>query len=153
MKRPRIGDIIEIPTAKGLCYAQYPHQHPQFGGLIRVFDRLFSERPNELQKAAQGPVRFSTFFPVRAAIKRGIFRVVGNQEIASQNREFPVFRDGLEDPRTNKVTTWWFWDGEREWKVGQITEEQRKMPIRAVWNDTFLVNRIESGWTPGIDPR
>ena len=152
-KRVQIGDVIEVPTANGLAYAQYTHQHPTHGGLIRVFDALFQNRPSDLSALVKGPVRFSTFFPVAAAIKRGLFNVVGHDEIASHNQPFPVFRNGNADPKTKKVGAWWFWDGEKEWKVGEISPEQRKMPIVGVWNDTLLVERIETGWTPSNDPR
>lgn len=152
-KRVQIGDIIEIPTAKGLAYAQYTHQHPTHGGLIRVFDTLFENRPGDFSKLVAGPVRFSTFFPVRAAINRSIFQIVGHENVAPHNQSFPIFRNGIAEPTTKKVAVWWFWDGEREWKVGEITPEQRKMPIAGVWNDTMLVERIEAGWTPSNDPR
>jgi hypothetical protein len=152
-KPPKIGDIIEIPTANGRAYAQYTHQHPTHGGLIRVFDTLFESRPDTFSEIVGGRVRFSTFFPIAAAVKRGLISVVGNEEIAPHNRSFPVFRNGVADPTTKKVATWWFWDGQKEWKVGAITSEQRKMPILGVWNDTLLVERIETGWTPSNDPR
>ena len=152
MSKPKIGDIIEIPTKKGLAYAQYTHQHSQFGGLIRVFDVLFENRPSDFSKLVTAPVRFSTFFPVAAAIKRGIFAVVGHRDVAPQNKSFPLFRDGVADPKTNKVKVWWLWDGEKEWKVGEITPEQRMLPLRAIWNDTLLIEKIESGWTPSNDP-
>jgi hypothetical protein len=151
-KRVQIGDIIEIPTAKGLAYAQYTHQHRTHGGLIRVFDALFDGRPDDFLKLVNGTVRFSTFFPVAAAIKRGVFNVVDHENVAPHNQLFPVFRNGVTDPKTKKVAVWWFWDGEREWKVGTIAPEQRKMPIVGVWNDTLLIERIESGWTPSSDP-
>jgi hypothetical protein len=48
---------------------------------------------------------------------------------------------------------WWFWDGEKGWKVGKITAVQRKMPIRGIWNDTLVIENIESGRTPANDPR
>ncbi|MCC6362149.1 MAG: hypothetical protein IT165_01415 [Bryobacterales bacterium] len=147
----RLGDIIEIPTRNGLAYAQYTHQHPQFGGLIRVFDGLFQERPSDFSRLAESPVRFSVFFPVRGAVRRKTFEIAGRSEIAPHNREFPIFRSGFAEPG-HKVSNWWFWDGEREWKVGAITAEQRKLPIREVWNDTMLVQRIESGWSPANDP-
>jgi hypothetical protein len=154
MSKPNIGDILEIPTAKGLAYAQYTHQHAQFGGLIRVFDQLFTDRPDKFDSVVHGPVRFSTFFPVAAAIKRGIFKIVGHKEIAPPNKIFPIFRAaGLVDPDTKNVSAWSFWDGENEWRVGQITAEQRNMPIRSIWNDTLLIERIESGWTPADDLR
>jgi hypothetical protein len=151
-KRVQIGDIIEIPTAKGLAYAQYTHQHRTYGGLIRVFDPLFANQPNSFSDLINAPVRFSTFFPVVAAIKNGVFRVVGHESVAPHNQSFPIFRNGVADPKTKKVSVWWFWDGEREWKVGAITPEQREMPIVGVWNDTLLIERIESGWTPTNDP-
>jgi hypothetical protein len=150
-KRVQLGDIIEIPTTKGLAYAQYTHQHPTHGGLIRVFDALFASRPSSFMELVAGPVRFSTCFPVRAAINRGIFQVVQHENIAPHNLAFPIFRGGNADPKTKKVAVWWFWDGEKEWKVGAITPEQRQMPIIGVWNDTLLVERIESGWTPSND--
>ena len=151
-KRVQIGNIIEIPTAKGLAYAQYTHQHATHGGLIRVFDTLFGHRPINFSELVNGSVRFSTFFPVTAAINRNIFKVVGHEDVAPRNKPFPVFRNGIADPKTKKVSVWWFWDGEREWRVGNITPEQRSMPIVGVWNVAFLVERIESGWRPENDP-
>lgn len=152
-KRAQIGDFIEIPTAKGLAYAQYTHQHPTHGGLIRVFDTLYEKRPSDYSDLARSPVRFSTFIPLRASVSRGIFKVVGRAEIAPHNRPFPLFRGGNVGPKTKKVAVWWFWDGESEWKVGEITPEQREMPIVGIWNVAMLVERIESGWTPQNDPR
>jgi hypothetical protein len=151
-KRPKFGDIVEIQTSKGSAYAQYTHQHPTHGGLIRVFDEVFESRPDSFAGLVDQPVRFSAFLPVAAAVKRGLFKVVANERIALQHRSFPVFRNGIADPKTKKVAVWWFWDGEREWKVGELTPEQREMPIASVWNDTLLIERIESGWTPANDP-
>jgi hypothetical protein len=37
-KRPKIGDIVEIPLPEnGTGYAQYTHKHNQYGALLRVF--------------------------------------------------------------------------------------------------------------------
>ncbi len=153
MAKPKIGDIMEIPTKKGFAYAQYTHQHAQFGALIRVFDVIFQKPHEELSHVAGSPVRFSTFFPIRAAVARGIFRIVGCADIADQNKGFPVFRAGIGDPGTKKVSVWWLWDGKTEQRVGEITDEQRKLPIRSGWNDKMLVERIEEGWRPESDPR
>ena len=75
MRKPTFGNVVEIPTNKGLSYAQYTHWHPQYGELIRVFDVLFEERPSDFGKLVARPVRFSTFFPFGAAIRRHIFHV------------------------------------------------------------------------------
>ena len=63
-KKATIGDLIEIPTSRGFAYAQYTHQHPQWGGLVRVFDTMFQERPKDPSVITDGAVRFSTFFPI-----------------------------------------------------------------------------------------
>jgi len=151
MARLKIGDIIQIPTCKGFAYAQYTHKHPQYGALIRVFHKFYdTPTHNYLQLASQAE-RFATFFPLGAAVNRKIVTIAGNAPIPTYAQQFPTFRAGVIDPSTGKVPTWWLWDGEKEWLVGELTTEQRKLPIRGIWNDTLLIERIESGWTPETD--
>ena len=99
----------------------------------------------------RGNLFFSTFFPLGAAVNRCIVSVVGNATIPEKQKPFPLFRNGVVDPKTKKVETWWLWDGEKEWCIGKLTKEQRRLPLNEVWNDTLLVERIESGWTPETD--
>ncbi|MDR3527898.1 MAG: hypothetical protein P4L57_11510, partial [Rhizomicrobium sp.] len=146
MKRIKIGDVIAIPTALGIAYAQYTHKHPQFGSLLRVFERIHSELPLDLSEIPNGLLRFSTFFPLGAAVNRRIFSVVGNFPVTPSNQNFPLFRDGVADLHTKKVCIWWLWDGTREWKVGALSEEQKRYPIRKIVNDTMLVYLIETDW-------
>ena len=150
--RVRIGDIVEITTKRGLAYAQYTHRHRRYGALLRVLEGLCEERPGSFRGLAGGKMRFHTFFPLQAAVNRGIVAIVGNESVPDHAKDFPVFRAGVVDPRTGRVGVWWLWDGKNEWRVGELTSEQRKMPIRGVVNDTILIERIESGWTPETDP-
>jgi hypothetical protein len=152
----QFGDVVEINTSKGLAYAIYTHRHktrPKYGALIRVFDHLFLSGPVRLPDLLKTPIRFSTFFPLQAAITKGIVKVVGNLPIPESLKPFPLFRSGVIDPKTKRVCVWWLWDGEKSWRVGNLTAEQRKIPIRGVWNDTYLIHRIEEGWRPENDPR
>jgi hypothetical protein len=73
MKRTRIGDVVEIPTAKGLAYAQYTHYHKdpsEFGELIRVLQGFYEKRPSreELEEIVKKPHRFVIFFPIKYAV-------------------------------------------------------------------------------------
>jgi hypothetical protein len=152
----QFGDIVEIKTRNGLAYAIYTHKHerpPKFGAVIRVFDHLCQSRPHNILEILKNPIRFTTFFPLQAAVDKGILEVIGNVSIPKKLRPFPIFRDGVADPKTKKVATWWLWDGEKEWQIGRLTPDQRNLPIRSVWNDTFLIHRIEEGWRPNDDPR
>lgn len=138
MATAKIGDIFEITTVKGLAYAQYTHENKLMGGLIRVFDRIYDARPNDFKAVVHGAVRFSTFLPVRQAVKQKIFLVVANEEVSAENMKFPLFRASGLNPND-----WWLWDGEKEWQVGTLSSEQKKLPIREVCNDTYLIERIE----------
>jgi len=155
--RVRIGDIVEIRTAKGLAYALYTHRYaepPKYGALLRVFDRLYPSRPGNIAEIILNPVKFSTFFPLGAAVSRGIVAIAGNVPVPDHLSVFPIFRAaGFINPKTKRVENWWLWDGNKSWPVGDLKPEQRQLPIRAVWNHTMLVQRIESGWSPEKDLR
>jgi hypothetical protein len=147
-KRVRLGDVIEIPTSKGLAYAQYSHKKDQWGALLRVLPGFFLKRPDDFGRVVAQKERFVTFFPLQAAVNRGIFKVVANEDVPVTAMGFPVFRAaGLRD-RSGRPHHWNLWDGEREWRVAQLSEDQWKLPIRSVWNDTLLIERIEEEWTP-----
>ncbi|GGY20444.1 hypothetical protein [Paludibacterium paludis] len=152
MAKLKIGDIVEIKTGKGLTYAQYTHKHKQYGALLRVFGNFYCARPGDFAELVKNRPAFICFFPLSAAVDQGIVSIVDNVAVQSEAQAFPTFRAGVIDPSTRKVGVWWLWDGEKEWRAGELTAEQRKFPIRGVWNDTLLIERIESGWTPETDP-
>lgn len=149
--RPKIGDLIEIPTTVGFSYAQYTHKHPQYGALLRVFPGVFEKRPSSYSKILASTPLFSCFFPLNAAIREEIVAIANHGEVPTALQEFPIFRAGAVNPELKRVQTWWLWDGEKEWPIGDLNPDQRKLPIRGVWNDTLLKERIVSGWTPEKD--
>ena len=156
MKKVKIGDIVEIETSQGFAYAIYTHRHakpPTFGALLRIFDRLYPGRRTNLEDLPTTPIRFSTFFPLQAAVNNKMVRIVANVPVPKQLSSFPIFRSGTPDPTTRKVQTWWLWDGEKEWRIGNLSPEQRSLPVRSIWTPKFLVGRIEEGWRPETDPR
>lgn len=148
----KIGDVVEIPTKLGLSYAHYTHRHAQYVDLLRVFSGSHVARPSNLHQIVEARPAFMCFFPLGAAVRKKIFSIAANVAVPSSGQTFPVFRAGALNPATGKVGTWWLWDGEKEWPIGGLTAEQRSLSIRGVWNDTYLINRIESGWTPETDP-
>ena len=92
-KRPQIGDLIEIETPRGYAYAQYIYKHrepPRMGSLIRVLPGFFRERPDDFSALVETEERFSVFFPLGAALNRGIFRIVANEPVAMR-RAAPLY--------------------------------------------------------------
>src|SRR5512144_163018 len=114
MTLPRIGDIIEIASKRGLSYAQYTNHHPDWNAVLRVFDRAFVERPTDWEMVASLPVRFMVQFPLRSALRQKAVRLVGHAPVSPENLAFPTFRRGLRDPATGKVYKWWLWRGETD---------------------------------------
>lgn len=147
------GDIFSIETSSGSAFFQFAKKMPVMGSLIRVLPGIYAQAPSDWQTLVAKETNFWIFFPVSAALNRGIVKKVGHCSLPTHAEETPVFRAGVVDPSTNRVETWWLWDGEKEWMVGEITNEQRKLPIRGSWNDTMLVKRIEEGWLPERDLR
>lgn len=149
----KAGDVFAIRTANGDAYFQFARKMPPMGALIRVLPGTYSDQPLEWDALISQRTNFWIFFPVAAAAKQGIVKKIANFPIPAHAQEPLLFRAGVVDPSTGKVEDWWLWDGEKEWRVGAITEEQRKLPIRGSWNDTLLVKRIEEGWLPEKDAR
>jgi hypothetical protein len=150
-RNPKFGDIIEIRTPKGLVYAQYTHKHdkpPRYGALIRILPGFFDERQKYFEELVNKQELFSSFVPLGVLVKRGIFEIVANEDIPERCKPFPLFKAGNRSTKTGKITDWWLWDGEKEWRVGALTPDQYDLPMQSVLNDTMLIHRIVSGWRP-----
>jgi hypothetical protein len=151
--RIRIGDVVEIATAKGLAYAQCTHQHKQWGELLRILPGFFGARPSGFAELVTQREAFVVFFPLKAAVSRKLVSIVGNEQVPLEAQKFPLFRAAGFVDRSGRVREWWLWDGERSWQIGNLTDEQRRLPIQEVCNDTALKEMIEEGWTPETDRR
>lgn len=152
-KRPRIGDIIEIPMSSGFAYMQYVLKHdepPHYGPLMRVFPGIFDSRPEDFTELSQQPERFLAFYPLAAAANQGLVKIVGASEIPERLRHFPLFKAaGAIDEERGRVKDWWLWDGKKEWNIGKkLTKAQKRLSICECITHGLLVERIETGWSP-----
>ena len=152
--KKKIGDVIEIPTSKGLAYVQYTHEHqepPVYGSLVRVLDGFFEKRPSmeEICGLVKNKHRFQIFCPVHHTVNLGDWGLIGNFTIPEKFQEFPIFKNMkylLKKPKNLQEANWTLWDGEKSWPVGKISlDEQMKYPSKMVCNDTGLIHHIETG--------
>ncbi len=152
--RKKIGDVIEIPTSKGLAYAQYTHEHTgpgtKWGSVIRVLDGFYKVRPelDEIKRIVDNQHRFTTFCEVHYSVNLGDWERVGNFFVPEFAQAFPTFKNMkylFKRPKPEEAD-WWLWDGEKSWHVGKLSlEEQMKYPKKSSHNDTGLVDSIETG--------
>ena len=144
--KAKVGDVVRIPTPKGFGYALYTHKTPGYGALLRVFPGVQSSETPDLRVILTRKPQFSTFFPLNEAVECGAVEIVANVPVPPDLKPFPVFKAAMRDPTTGVVSAWWRWDGKKEWRVGELTPEQRVLPVREVINDTLLIERIIGGW-------
>jgi hypothetical protein len=154
-KKTRIGDILEVPTKKGLAYVQFSHEHkapPCMGPIIRFLPGFHRERPKDLHEVANQKELYYTFFHAPLAVKLGQFQVAGNAAVPDFAKAFPLFRNGDINPSTGQYfDNCWLWDGTKSWKINEFSNEQLNLSIQSIWNDVLLKERIEEEWTPARD--
>ena len=146
--RPRIGDVVEIPTPRGLAYAQFTHKHtspPRYGDLVRVLPGVFAVRPDDFSALVNSDPQFVAFIPLGPACARKLFHIVANESVPPVAQVFPLFRSSARGPGGVRGP-WWLWDGTTEWRVGELKPGMEKLPIRGTWNYTLLLERITQGW-------
>jgi hypothetical protein len=147
-----LGDVFEIKTPNGLAYLQFTLKDSEFGHLIRVLPGFFSKRPSQVNEVVEKPELFFVFFPVDAAVKKGILARVTNEKIPVWAQKQPLMRrSGLRN-REGKALTWFIWDGEKEIRVDELNKGQKKLSLAEIWNDTLLVERLCEGWLPESEP-
>lgn len=146
-KQKKIGDVYEVSTKKGFAYFQYTHFNDSHGSLIRIIPGLFEKRPMDLQSIVNGQEIHRVFFPIDSALSGDFIGWAGNYKIPDSAKKFPIMRArGYLKKGSDLVTVWWFWDGEKEWKVDDISSEDLKSyPIRCVITGTDLLIRIILG--------
>lgn len=153
MRRLKVGDLLEIPTAKGRWYAQVTHRHATYGTLLRV---LPGPHEAPLSKADLGALagakeEFVAFVPADSGVSWGLFRHVGHAAVPDHARPFPLFKAGVPLPGQIRVDSWRLWDGENELPVGALNQQQLSLPIREIVSPRLLILHLESGWTPASD--
>ncbi|CAN7572829.1 hypothetical protein G6M70_04285 [Agrobacterium tumefaciens] len=126
-KTVKIGDIFQVLTSEGICYGQVTHQHPKWKFVIAIFREFFPKAPKDYTEVVAKEPQFVTTFLIQDAVKQGLFPLVANVAVPEHLVPFPTFRS------TNNLkgdeTMWFFWSGEKQWKVHRrLTAEEKKYP-------------------------
>ncbi len=151
LPEPQLGDVVEITTPQGFAYAQFTHDIPLHGQLLRILPGLYATRPTDLAALVQQPERYVTFFWLRPALhkSRAVVAIVDQFPIPARNRAVPLFRTPALAPREPGPPPYWtLWDGQRCWRVDRLTEAQRNLPVDGMPHTEVFLHQIVSGWAP-----
>lgn len=144
------GDLAEVKTRSGYAYIQYVARHPDYGDMILVFPALYQQRP-PLTDVIIHNYCYLTFYPLQAAVKRGLIEIIGREQAADYPLENLVMRRSGAIDNQGKVLTWVIEEGGREVVKQELSEEERKIPIASIWNHEALLYYIEQQWRPEKD--
>ncbi len=149
-KAPKIGDIIEIDTEVGFAYAQFTHMEAQLGSLVRVLPDIHVVRPTNFDELVLKDALWVMFVPLGAIVRAAIFPIVANGAVPPAARTFPLMRAGAHLPN-GEVRAWWLFDGEREWRIPELTPEHAELSIVEIPNPALIRQRIAAGWHPRLE--
>lgn len=145
-KRLKAGDVLEVATSDGrFVYMQYLGKHAEYGDAVAVCPREHESRAPE--NASLFVSAYVTFYPASAAVARGLARVCG--ACAPQPMPVKWRRPGAIEGLT--VKTWIIEDGSSQEVKQRLSLEERHLPIAAIWNHEFLLQRVREGWRPEME--
>jgi hypothetical protein len=145
-KPVKIGDIFQILSREGICYGQILYKHKKWGYIIGVFRNFYDEEPTDFSDIVNRKPDFIVPFLINIAVSRGYFVIVGHTPIADCNTKFPIFR-GTNNLGEGSNTLWWFWDGEREWRVDRpLTEIEKRYPRKSLISAPLLIQYVEDDY-------
>jgi hypothetical protein len=144
MRRLEIGAVLEIPTSAGYRYAQYTHRHKRYGCLLRVFEFVSQIPATSFEFIAETTSTLPIFSFVSEAVKAGKFHIVAHAPISHAHAVFPVFRCAVHGHQPGQVLSWILWDGDHEWQVSRLSEEDAKLPLLILADPAGIVDILES---------
>lgn len=146
MSKIELGDIFEMSTKRGKAYFQCVKIDKFKGDLIKVFNKLYDERPLSIESITKVTDSYFIGFTISAAYKRKLVEKVGNVtlpkdfELPKYMRDKHVIRGeflGWHIVDTNSL--------KRQF-VERLSPEQKQLSPIGICNDTMLKEMLERGW-------
>lgn len=146
-EKSRIGDIFAIQTNIGFGLFQVI-QHIEKGiDVIRVLFPIIQDTSQFSKDMADGKERYFIKFPVLAAYNKNLIIKIGNFNIPEFVKIPKKYRMLDYVPHRN-IRNWYVVDAKTNSfkKVSNINDDFLSLSSDAIWNDTFLKERIEENW-------
>lgn len=145
MIKIKIGDIFELQTSKGIAYLYFVHKDSLTGEMIKVLPGLYNSLPANLSELAGQKELYLISFPLAAALKQQLIRIVSNQPVIS----FSKPKQMRTEHNVQGIRIGWHIIDTDTWQrqlVTALDSEQIKLSPWGIWNDVLLIEKLESGW-------
>lgn len=145
--RAKPGDVLEVKTGAGFSYLHYVGKHSDYGDIVVVSPQNHECRPAEFSDTFDPG--YVAFYPVRAAVSRGLVEIVGRTPIPSDLPPKRLRRAGARSDQG--VETWIIETESGEVVKKTLSPEEQRLPIGAIWNHAFLLHRLAERWSPEME--
>lgn len=145
MTKIKPGDIFEISTSKGKAYLHYVYNDKSIGYLVRVLPGLFKETPINIAELAASKERYMIYFPLLAAYKQKIVKLVGNHSVdkyvkPKYMRSKHIVNGVIKGWHIIDTDTW-----QRELTINLLPTQKCLSPW-GIWNDSMLIEKLMTDW-------
>jgi hypothetical protein len=140
------GEILEVPVGTKFGYVQFIGKHREYGDAILVNPTLHARQAHFSAGFFSGG--YVTFYPAALSVTQKTVEVVAQSSPPTIPKRFR--RPGVTSS-DGTVETWVIEGGWRDIVKQELSDEERRIPIAAVWNQEQLSERLAKGWTPETD--
>ena len=147
--RPRLGDLVEVPTAKGLAYLHHTHYCETYGHFIRAIEGLHSQRPDDLEVLIHQPTLFWRFFRLGLACWQRLVKIVASFPVPEEFRPVPPMRTTSGHDAYGYPRAWALLHNGRRIDLGEdLTEEEQRLSWLLITSWEGLLYDLEEQMRP-----
>ncbi len=136
------GLAFWIVCDAGFAVGLMTHHRPKVGHLVWIAQDTFGDPPTEADVRSIERWRWPVFFPLGAALRRGIVTKVADVPVPAGLERWPTMRSG------NRQMGWTLVNFEGPGTLPRRPANDSSIPIYSVVNDTALREMIVSNWRP-----
>jgi hypothetical protein len=145
--RLRAGDLLEVQVGRGVAYIQYVGRHQEYGDVVFVFPGVYEHRPDNFDCLSRQS-GYLTFYPARKAHREKLIKPVASHTLPISAEVPQHLRRAGARARNGQILTWIVERDGLEILQPELTEQDKLLPIAAIWNHEMLVMRIAEDWHP-----
>lgn len=148
IKNAEIGNVYAIKTKIGYGLFQVIQNNDEGIDVVRVLKPIIQNVEQFSPELLQETERYFIKFTVRTALNKKLIILIGKYNVPSSVKIPKKYRMLDFVPHRN-IRNWYIVDAKtnRMKLVSSINEKFLSLSCDGIWNDTFLIERIEEGWT------